>query len=222
MIQAIVFDFDGVLADSEPVHLAAVQDVLSPMGFSLTAEEYYSRYLGLDDEGLFRALAKDRGLALDDQRVATLIEQKAELFDRRMAGGEMLFPGAAACIERLARTFPLGIASGSLRHEIEHILAASGLRHHFRFIVASGDTPNSKPHPDPYRRAAELHELAPGACVAIEDSRWGIEAAKNAGLWCVGIATTYARDELLGADAIIDALDQFTTGLIEELAARAR
>ena len=85
------------------------------------------------------------------------------------------------------------------------------------FIVAAGDTSSSKPAPDPYRRAAELHGLPPAQCVAIEDSRWGIESAKGAGLRCIGITQTYPAEALPGADAIIDSLDEFTVDLLARL-----
>jgi beta-phosphoglucomutase len=214
VIEAIVFDFDGVLADSEPAHLAAFTEVLADIGVTMTPADYYGRYLGLDDAGAFGLAAEENGLALDPAKVAALIERKAEVFDRSIAGGNVLFPGARACVERLAERYPLGIASGALRHEIEMILAGAGLTHYFDFIVASGETPRGKPHPDPYRRAAELHGRPPGACLAIEDSRWGIESARGAGLKCLGITTSYSADDLPGADRIITTLDELTPALI--------
>ena len=214
-IQAIVFDFDGVLADSEPLHLRAYQEVLSPIGVALTRDEYYDRYLGYDDEGVFTSIAAAHGLRLDARQIAALIEEKTRVFDDLMASGEMLYPAARACVIRMASRFPLGIASGALRHEIEAILRGGKLDTYFRFIVASGETAEGKPAPDPYRRAAELHGLPPGRCLAIEDSRWGIESAKAAGLWCIGITSTYPREELQMADGIIESLDQFTPALID-------
>ena len=118
---------------------------------------------------------------------------------------------------RLAAVWPLGIASGAARPEIEHMLRSSGLDRHFRFIVAAGDTPAGKPAPDPYRKAARLHGHPPAACVAVEDSRWGIESAKAAGLWCVGITHTYPVSELLQADAIVTSLAELTPELIRTL-----
>jgi HAD superfamily hydrolase (TIGR01509 family) len=137
------------------------------------------------------------------------------VFDEMLAAADVLYPSASACIERLHARFPLGIASGALRHEIEAILRRGGLEHHFRFIVAAGETPASKPAPDPYRRAAELHGFPPSQCLAIEDSRWGIVSAKTAGLRCVGITQSYLAHELADADAIISSLDEFTVELIE-------
>ena len=217
MIRAVVFDFDGVLADSEPLHFAAIQEVLSSHGIPLTREEYYGRYLGYDDETLIRVLGRDRGWHPDDQQVAELVTEKARVFDQVIERTEVLFPGAAECVERLAGEYPLAIASGALRHEIEMILRRSRLDRHFRFIVASGDTPNSKPAPDPYARAAQLHAVPPETCVAIEDSRWGIESAKTAGLKCVGITNTYTASQLSMADRVVASLAEFTTELIRTL-----
>ena len=216
-MQAIVFDFDGVLADSEPLHLRSYQQVLSPIGVTLTGEEYYANYLGYDDEGVFTQIAQAHGIRIDDRQVRAWIEEKTRVFDDMMAAGEMLYPAARSCVERMAAQFPLGIASGALRHEIEMILRSGQLDRHFRFIVASGETAEGKPAPDPYRRAAELHGVPPANCLAIEDSRWGIEAAKTAGLWCIGITNTYPREELATADKIIDSLDELTAELIQTL-----
>lgn len=216
MIEAIVFDFDGVLANSEPAHLAAFTEILADIGVTLTPADYYGRYLGLDDAGAFELAANENGLELDPGQVAGLIERKAQIFDRAIADGDVLFPGARDCLERLAPHYPLGIASGALRHEIEGILASAGLARFFDFIVASGETPRSKPHPDPYRRAAELHRRPPGACLALEDSRWGIESARAAGLRCVGITTSYPADALPGADRIIGSLAEFTVPFVRE------
>ena len=216
-ISAVVFDFDGVLADSEPLHLRSYQEVLTPLGITLTRDEYYSHYLGYDDEGVFTRIAQAHGLRMDERRVGALIAEKTRVFDDMIAAGEMLYPAARACVQRMAARFPLGIASGALRHEIEAILRAGNLHGHFRFIVASGETPEGKPAPDPYRRAAELHGIAPAGCVAVEDSRWGIESAKSAGLWCVAVTTTYPREALTTADKIIDSLDELTPELVSAL-----
>jgi beta-phosphoglucomutase len=217
VISAIVFDFDGVLVDSEPLHLRAYQEVLEPFGLSLPREKYYASYLGFDDAGVFRAVAEARNWPLDERKLGALIEEKTRVFESLLAGGDMMYAGAADCVARLAAVWPLGIASGAARPEIETMLRGRELNRYFRFIVASGDTPASKPAPDPYRKAAILHGQPPEACVAIEDSRWGIESAKAAGLWCIGITHTYPVSELLEADAIVTSLDELTPQLIKEL-----
>jgi beta-phosphoglucomutase len=217
VISAIVFDFDGVLVDSEPLHLRAYQEVLEPLGVSLPREEYYASYLGYDDEGAFHAIAEARRLRLDERQVRDLIAEKARVYEGIISSGDVFYPGAAACVARLAAGYPLGIASGAQRHEIETLLAAQKLSPHFRFIVASGETAASKPAPDPYQRAAELHGVPPQSCLAIEDSRWGIVSAKAAGMWCIGITNTYPVAELLEADAIVSSLDEVTPALIASI-----
>ena len=217
MIRAVVFDFDGVLADTEPLHLAAYQEIFSDMGVELSPEEYYEQYVGYDDEGMFRRMASVRGWQLTDEQIAALIVQKSAVFEQVIARTDVLYAGARACVEQVADAYPLGIASGALKHEIEMILERGRLRQHFAFIVASGDTPESKPRPDPYLRAAVLHGLPPADCVAIEDSRWGIEAAKAAGMACVAITTTYDASHLAAADRVIASLQEFTPELIASL-----
>lgn len=219
MIAAIVFDFDGVLADSEPLHLRAYQEVLASMGAALPREEYYANYLGFDDEGVFKALSEARGWGLTQGQMKTLIAEKTAAFDAVVAETDVLYAGAAECVGRLSAVWPLGVASGAMRHEIEAVLRRHRLDSAFRFIVAAGDTAAGKPAPDPYRRAAELHGRPPSACVAIEDSRWGIESAKAAGLWCIGITHTYPVGELMAADAIVTSLADLTPELIGSLRA---
>jgi beta-phosphoglucomutase len=226
VIKAIVFDFDGVLADSEPLHLRAYQQVLSRFGVTLSRDDYYANYLGYDDEGVFAQLTARHGIQVDDQGICELIDEKTRVFDSTIEAGiesgAILYPGAAACIELMASRYPLGIASGALRHEIEAILRGARLEQYFQFIVASGETAEGKPAPDPYRRAAELHSLPASQCVAIEDSRWGIESAKSAGLACVGITTTYSSEYLTAADRIITSLDEFTPDLVDAIRREAR
>ncbi len=162
-------------------------------------------------------MSERRGLGWDGQEITEIVARKAVVFDEIVASTDVLYPEAVLCVERLAATLPLGIASGAQRHEIEAILRRSGLDKHFRFIVAAGETARGKPAPDPYRRAARLHARPPEQCVAIEDSRWGIESAKDAGLHCVGITTSYGARDLPGADAIIGSLDEFTVDLLLRL-----
>jgi beta-phosphoglucomutase-like phosphatase (HAD superfamily) len=217
VIRAIVFDFDGVIADSEPLHLRALQGVLAQRGMSVDRDEYYARYLGYDDVGAFRAIGRDRGVELSAVDIRGLIAAKSTIYQTLLTGDGVLFAGAAKCVESLAPLFPLGIASGALRHEIQAILRTGRLDSYFQFIVASGDTPAGKPAPDPYLRAAALHGVEPSECVAIEDSRWGIESARSAGMRCVGITHSYPAAELAAADVIVGNLDQFTAELIRTL-----
>jgi beta-phosphoglucomutase len=139
--------------------------------------------------------------------------------------GHVLFPGAADFIETAARRVPIAIASGALRHEIVEIIGNAGLTHLFPVVVAAGDTPQSKPSPAPYLLAFErLREssgadLDPSRCVAIEDSRWGLESARGAGLRCVGVTTSYPAAELAGAELVAGSLKDLTIDALDGLCA---
>ena len=208
----VVFDFDGVIADTERLHLHAYQDVLGDRGMTLSKDDYAERYLGFDDVGVFTNIAADQGMPLDRGELNRLIEAKGRRFTALVEAGDVVFPDAPACIERLAADLVLGIASGALHQEIEDILSAAGLRGHFSAIVAADDVEHAKPAPDGYTRAVELlsetlgRAPSPTGFIAIEDSRWGIEAAVAAGLPCIGVATTYGADELPGATAVVPGL----------------
>jgi HAD superfamily hydrolase (TIGR01509 family) len=221
-LQAIVFDFDGVIANSEPLHLRAFQRALADHGVPLTAEDYYSAYLGYDDVGVFTTVAHDRGRPLTAPQVHALVARKGEYVQELLRAGEVLFPGAGAFIRQAAAAVPVAIASGAQRHEIEHILEATGLRRLFAVIVAAGETAQGKPFPDPYARAFELLDeagggLAKNRCVAIEDSRWGLQSAQAAGLRCVGVTTSYPASELPGAELVVGGLSDLTVSMLESL-----
>lgn len=221
MLQAIIFDFDGVIADSEPLHLRAYQQVLGQNGIQLTREEYYARYLGFDDASLFRELARDRGFSITDDQVDGWIEAKSGVVERLLTGGAVLFPSAAACIRSLAAHFPMAIASGALEPEIELVLDHTGLAHCFKAIASASDGVRGKPAPDLYLLAlAKLRgfvEVDAVGCVAVEDSRWGLEAAKTAGLRTVAVTHTYPAAELQSADLVVDGLSEITIEALEAL-----
>ncbi|MGH9175338.1 MAG: HAD family hydrolase, partial [Vicinamibacterales bacterium] len=201
-LQAIVFDFDGVIVDSERLHLRAYQEVLAPLGLNLSDRAYYGEYLGYDDVGVFRRYAQDNDVHWQDEAIAGLIEAKGKRYDELSARGEMLFPGAASFIREAAGAVPVAIASGALTHEVEDILERVGLRRLFVAIVGADQTTRSKPSPDPYLEAfARLAGVSdgmidPSRTVAIEDSRAGLESAGAAGLRCVAVANTYSAEEL--------------------------
>jgi beta-phosphoglucomutase len=224
-LQAIVFDFDGVIANSEPLHLTAFQQALAPEGIELSPGEYYARYLGYDDVGLFEALAKDRRLAMSGADVTGLVARKGEQMQALLRSGTVLFPGATEFIREAAAVVPIAIASGALRHEIDEVIDAAGVSDLFSTIVAAGDTPHSKPSPAPYRLALERlrevsrREIDPRRAVAIEDSKWGLESAQGAGLRLVGLTTSYPADELTGAELVVDSLAALTLPALDRLCA---
>jgi len=226
-LQAIVFDFDGVIADSEPLHLRAFQRTLEEEGLELTARDYYSRYLGYDDVGLLQALAQDRAMEMNEERIGALVARKAVKLQELLRDGHVLFPGAVEFIRTAAAEVPIAIASGALRHEIVEIIEGAGVGDLFAAVVAAGDTPQSKPSPAPYLLAFEKlrlehHDLDALRCVAIEDSRWGLESARGAGLRCVGVTTSYPPEELQGAELVVGGLKDLTLPALDRLCASNR
>ena len=224
-LQSIVFDFDGVIADSEPLHLRAFQQTLAEEGMELSAADYYSRYLGYDDVGLVQTLAADRGIVMHHPQTAALVARKGKRLQEMLHGGHVLFPGAVNFIRSAAAEVPIAIASGALKQEIAEITEAAGIWNLFTAVVAADDTPQSKPSPAPYLLAFERlrqhsgRDLDPSRCVAIEDSRWGIESARGAGLRCVGVTNSYAATELEGAELVVGGLGELTLPVLDRLCA---
>jgi beta-phosphoglucomutase-like phosphatase (HAD superfamily) len=225
MLRAIVFDFDGVIANSEPLHYQAFHDVLAEAGVSFSEREYYARYLGFDDIGVFRTLMADRGLTCPIGRVTELVTRKAARLEQLESDVSILFPGADAAIRRAAAAVPLAIASGALGPEIRRTLDRERLRGCFAAIVAAEDTPVGKPAPDPYLRALALlseasdRPMAAPECVAIEDSPWGLQSARAAGFHTVAVAQTYEAS-MLDADIVISSLSSLDLNALQELCAK--
>ena len=223
MLRAIVFDFDGVIADSEPLHYRSFRDVLAPLGVALTEADYYSRYLGFDDVGVFERVSADAGDAFTAERVEALVAEKARLMEALERDVSVLYPGAADAVRRAAAAVPIAIASGALRREIERVLVREDLIRHFTAIVAAEDTPQSKPAPDPYIRAVERLSSAigqpidPHECVAIEDSLWGLQSARAAGLRTIAVAHTYEPSGLAAADLTIRSINDLDLRTLADL-----
>ena len=221
--RAIIFDFDGVLADSEPLHFRAFHDVLATEGVVLTEVAYYDRYLGYDDAGAFRVIGTHHERRWDSRHVADLVARKAVRMEALERDVSVMFPGAADVVRRAAAVMPIAIASGALGDEIRRVLDRAGLTNCFSAIVGAEDTPKSKPAPDPYLRAVALlnsnrgQRLEPHHCVAVEDSVWGLESARAAGLRTVGVAHTYPAHALV-ADWVIASIADFDIAQLKDRA----
>ncbi len=221
---ATLFDYNGVLANDETVHLAAFQDALVPLGITLTEADYWQKYLGFDDVGAFGAILLDSGRPLDAAQIAELVEAKRPLYRARAEVSLPLFEGASELIRRRAAAGPVGIVSGALRDEIELGLAALGVRELIVSVVPAEDTRASKPDPHGYLIGIEaLSKLIPlgdaQRALVIEDSLAGIEAAKSAGLPCIAVGHSYPEAELYahGADLVLPDLLSITDERLSEL-----
>ena len=228
MIRAVIFDFNGLLVDDEPVHFELFRELLGSEGIDLSERDYRERYLGFDDRGCFEAALAAAGQSFDRPRIDGLIARKAERYAHVAETGLKFFPGAAACLAALGGRWPLAICSGALRPEIEFALARLGHRDRVGPIVSAEDTTRCKPDPEGYLLAldalrarawngADLRDLKPEDCLAIEDSLAGVASAKSAGMRTVAALHTYPADALreAGADAIIEGLDVLTPDWID-------
>ena len=201
--RALVFDFDGVIADDEPLHLAAFQRTLAAEGITLSAEAYYARYLGFDDHDAIVEAFREAGRPLPPDRADALMAAKAAHFLGLVRDGVRIFPGVPEFVRAAAARVPLAIASGALRREIELILAHAGL--------SAEDVEEGKPSPEAFRCALgrlrdRVTDLAPEHCLVIEDSRPGVEAARRAGMRCLAVTNSYSATELADADLVVQSL----------------
>ncbi|MDX2035016.1 MAG: HAD family phosphatase [Isosphaeraceae bacterium] len=221
MIRAVIFDFNGVIADDEHLHFELFREVLSQEGIELSEAKYHSDYLGFDDRGCFAAALQDSGRPADSSHVDALIARKAQLYATAAETELIIFPHAPEAVRRLAHTWPLAICSGALLPEIEFALARMNVRDSIGPIVSAEKTTACKPDPQGYLLAlaelrARVDALAADECVVIEDSVAGIEAARAAGMHTIGITHTYSRDVLLaaGADLVVESPAELTTETI--------
>ncbi len=222
MIQAVIFDFNGVLIDDESVHFELFREVLAEEGVSITDRDYHDKYLGLDDRGCFEAALRDGGQECSRERGDELIARKARRYIEAAEKGLKYFPGAADILGLIAAKWPVAINSGALRPEIEYALRRLDRTEQVAAIVSAEDATNCKPHPQGYLLALEALRAKNGPlnaanCLVIEDSLAGIMSAKGAGMLAVGVATTYGADELrqAGADDVVPNLLAFNPEWIE-------
>lgn len=209
MLRAIIFDFDGILVDSEPLIMKLFQEMADREGWVLSEEEYYRHYLALDDRGIIEHLWRSHGCSLSAARRDELLTWKVRAYEKIIQDGLPPIPGAAEFVLNAAQGFPLAIASGSLHAEIEHLLQKLGLRRKFAVLATADDCERSKPDPEVYLKALsrlqglpQLHEplLQAGECLAIEDAPLGVVAAQAAGMKCLALAHSRPQSELQHAD----------------------
>jgi len=222
MLRAIIFDFDGILVDSEPLIMRITQQMASHEGWQVSDQEYYRDYLAFDDRGIIEHLYSSHGRPIDLARRDELVAWKARTYWDAIRDGLPPEPGAVEFVRSVSAGYPLAIASGSLRPEIEHLLEKLKLRDRFPVLISAEDTTQGKPNPEVYRKALEalrrlrtdgtssgagygssrggLANLAASECLVIEDAPAGIEAAHAAGMKCLALAHTRPIEALAAAD----------------------
>ncbi len=236
MLRAIIFDFDGVITDSEILHLRAFNRVLAQYGVEISTRDYYKEYLGCTDVDCFKLLAKKGLLKIDmpvatrshrgEQGIESLIEQKNHVFEELAKTDGRIIEGVRDCLNMLKdNSIPMAICSGALLAEIELVLEQARLRGFFDVIVSAEQMTRGKPYPDGFILA--LRKLNQGRqspieanqCIAIEDSHWGLQAAKAAGMHTVAVTNSYDAEQLAMAEKIVVHLDELTINDLQQLCA---
>ncbi|HEX3100566.1 MAG TPA: HAD family phosphatase [Pyrinomonadaceae bacterium] len=210
MIKAILFDFNGVIINDEPVQMRAYQEILKDDGIDLTEADYFGS-LGMDDRTFVAAAFERAGKKVDEAKIGVITAKKSDRWRELVADGLPLFDGIVDFVDKMSREFSLGIVSMAGRHEIEFVLEKSGLAKHFTAIVSAADVEKCKPDPACFRlgfqqldsaRTAQGHlPMTHGECLVIEDSPPGIIGARNADLPALGVTNTVSADELRAAGA---------------------
>ncbi|MBW8036096.1 MAG: HAD family phosphatase [Planctomycetes bacterium] len=203
MFRAVIFDFDGVIADSEPLHFEAFRLVLADRGVEIPKARYYADYLGYSDVDCIKEMNRDFDLSLDRSGCDELLRQKGVVFDKLAAKSNIIIDGAAEFIDMLgANGIVIAVCSGSLYDEIMLALKSSGFADAFETIIAADDVSAGKPDPEGYLLALKRlngsgeQNIAADDCVVIEDSHWGLESARGAGMHTIAITNTYSESEL--------------------------
>ncbi|WP_041972776.1 HAD family phosphatase [Geobacter sp. OR-1] len=213
MLKGVIFDFDGVIVDTEPLHYRSFQVVLEPLGLGYSWEAYVERYMGFDDRDAFVEAFRAGGRTLDHDALEELIALKAKLFQDVVAGGVTAYPGVVDLISALSSELPLAICSGALRSDIEPILHQLAIDNAFSAMVTAEEVAASKPDPASYALAAKKLAVAfpgsgilPSGCVAIEDTPAGIASAAGAGIPVLAVTNSYPAEQLGSAQRIVSSL----------------
>ena len=233
MLRAVIFDFDGVITDSEILHLRSFNRVLAQYGIEITTKTYYKDYLGLTDFECFKLVVDERQLGLDDQRIANLMKRKTEIFEQLAETEGRIIEGVHDFLKMLEQNnILMAICSGAVLAEIELILEQARLRHFFAVIVSADQIKRGKPHPEGFLLTlqklngnvvpaqAGIHNLVlPQQCIVIEDSHWGLKAAKAAGMHTIAVTNSYDANQLTLADKIVAQLSELGIRGLQQLCA---
>jgi len=233
MLRAVIFDFDGVITDSEILHLRAFNSVLAKYGIEITTKDYYKEYLGLMDVDCFKLVADRNRLKFEGQKIEHLVKQKNHIFGKLAKTEGKIIEGVRDFLQMLKEhSVPMAICSGAMRAEIELILEQARLRDLFAVIVSAEQVKKGKPDPEGFlltlqklnsnvipAKAGIQNPILAEQCIVIEDSHWGLEAAKKAGMHTIAVTNSYDADQLSMAEKIITRLDELSISDLQRLCA---
>ena len=217
MLKAVIFDFDGVITDSEVLHLRAFNQSLVPYGVEISTKDYYTNYLGFSDFDCYKTLIDKGLLKIDERKIGGIIREKSKIFEELSKTEGRTIEGVHDFLQMLEKNkIPMAICSGSLMVEIEVMLEESGLRHFFAEIVSAEQVKKGKPHPEGFLLALQklnknCHPpIVAGECIIIEDSQWGLQAGKAAGMHTLAVTNSYEAGQLTIAEKIVAHLNELT------------
>lgn len=223
MLSAVIFDFDGIIVDTEPLHYRAFQQVLEPLGLGYSWEDYVAVYMGFDDRDAFREAFRVNARPLDAGALERLIREKAAAF-QALSGAVVPYPGVVELIRTLSGSLPLALCSGALRSDIVPILTGLGLDRAFAVLVTAEEVAASKPDPASYalavaRLAASFPErgIRPATCLAVEDTPAGIVSATGAGIPVLAVTNSYPAAALHGAVKVVASLADISLESLQPL-----
>ncbi|MHC4570519.1 MAG: HAD family hydrolase [Planctomycetota bacterium] len=224
MLRAVIFDFDGVITDSEILHFRAFNQVLGKHGVEITLKDYYKRYLYLTDFDFFKLFVDKGLLELDEGGVETFVEQKKQVFEELAKTDGRIIEGVRDFLEMLKQNnVTMGICSGALLAEIELMLEEARLRSFFDVIVSAEQVKKSKPNPEGFLLTLQKlnhnrqNPILSNQCIVVEDSHWGLEAAKSAGMHTIAITNSYDAEQLAMAEKVVADLGQLSISDLHEL-----
>lgn len=225
MLRAVIFDFDGVIADSEGLHYRALNEVFKLYGVDVPREVHWAKYLGYTDRENIEAVSRDYGMGLSAGQVEEIMRQKAEVFVEMVRRENPLIDGVEKFISLLVENrIRRAICSGALLSDIREMLANTDLMSRFDVIVTADDVQKGKPDPEGYLltleklNATETNPIRPDECAVVEDSHWGLEAAAAAGMHRVAVTNTYPREQLDGkAELVVEGLNEISLVDLERI-----
>ncbi len=216
-IRAIIFDFDGVLVDSEPLHEWAIRESVRGRGWEFTRERFYAEIVGRGDENAYRRIAEWNGAVISEEEIGRMLKVKCGLMGAGIDAGKFTIqPEAAGAVRAAKGRGPIAVCSGSVRATVDAMLRRIGLRDLLDALVCGDDVARMKPAPDGYLLAAGILGVEPRECLAIEDTPTGVRAGKSAGMRVVGVCHTVGREMLSEADFVVERIGEIRIGSVED------
>jgi beta-phosphoglucomutase len=212
-IDAVIFDFDGVLVDSEPLHEWAIRASVRDRGWEFDTERFFRHIVGRGDENAYRRIAEWNNASVSDAEIRAFLERKWALMAEGIEAQKYsVQEGAAEAVRAAAELGPVAVCSGSVRSTVDTMLRKIGLRDALGALVCGDDVARMKPDPEGYLMAARLLGREPGRCLAVEDTPTGVLAAKRAGMYVVAVEHTVPGAMLAEADRVIGHIRELRIG----------